>query len=86
MKTQVNSLKNCSFAETLSLKLFGNPWLVRSVSGDNFVFYFFTISWQRLQQETMWVNINFERRDLTSAQKSHPSPDDFGETYHLHLI
>ena len=38
---------------------------VRSVSGDNFVFCFSTISWLRLKQETMWVNINFERRDLT---------------------
>ena len=29
----------------------------------------------------MRVNINFERRDLTSEQKSNPSPDNFGETF-----
>ena len=23
----------------------------------------------------------FERRDLTSVQKGHPSPNDFGETF-----
>ena len=34
-----------------------------------------------LQQEIMPVDINFERRDLTSAQKSHPSPDDLVETF-----
>ena len=85
MKTQVNSLKISSFPKILNLKSFGNLWLVRLVSGDNFVFYFSTISWLRLQQETMWVNINFERRDLTLAEKSHPSHDDFGEIY-LHLI
>ena len=35
----------------------------------------------------MWVNINFEKRDLTSAQKSHPSPNNFEATYfHLNLI
>ena len=42
--------------------------LVRSVSGNNLVFYFYTISGLRLSQETMWVNINFERRDLTSGE------------------
>ena len=83
MKTQVNSLKICSFPKIQSLKSFGNSWLIRSVSGDNFVFNFSTISWLWLQQETMWVNINFERRDLTSAQKRHSSPDDFGETYFI---
>ena len=60
--------------------------LVRSVSGDNLVFYFSTISWLRLQQETMWVNINFERRDLTSVLKVHLSPGDFGETFTFNLI
>ena len=74
MKTQVNRLKICSFPKILSLKSFGNSWLVRSISGDNFVFYLSTISWLRLQQETMWVNINSERRDLTSTQKRHPTP------------
>ena len=85
MKTRVNSLKICSFPKILSLKSFSNSWIVRSISGDNFVFYFSAISWLRLQQETMWVNINSERRDLTSTQKRHSSPDEFGENY-LHLI
>ena len=85
MKTQVTSLKICSFPKILSFKSFGNSWLVRSVSGDNLMFYFPTILWLLLQQEIVWVNINFERRDLTSAQKRHPSPNNFGETY-LHLI
>ena len=48
--------------------------LVHSVSGDNLVLYFSTISWLRLQQKTEWVNINFERAELTSAHKSHHSP------------
>ena len=34
----------------------------------------------------MRVNINYERGDLTFAQKSHPSPDDFGETFAFNLI
>ena len=35
----------------------------------------------------MWVNINFDRRDLTSKEKIHPSHNDFGETYlHFNLI
>ena len=56
--------------------------LVRlSVSRDNFVFYFSTVSWLQLQQVTMWVNIKFERRDLASVQKIHPSLDDFGEAF-----
>ena len=29
----------------------------------------------------MWVNINFTRRYRSSAQKSHPSPNDFGKTF-----
>ena len=37
MKTQVNSLKIYLIPKILSLKSFGNSWLVRSVSGDNFV-------------------------------------------------
>ena len=31
-------------------------------------------------------NINFERRDLISARKSHPSPNDFEETFAFNLI
>ena len=35
----------------------------------------------------MSVNINFDRGDLTSIQKSRPSHNDFGETYlHFNLI
>ena len=60
--------------------------LLRSVSGDNPVFYFSTISWLQLQQETKWVSTNFQRRYLTSAQKSHFFFDDFGETFTLNLI
>ena len=45
---------------------------MRSVSGDNLVFYFSTISWLRFQQE--------------SAQKSHLSADDFGEIFAFNLI
>ena len=37
-------------------------------------FTFSTTPWLRLQQKTTWVNINFERRDLNSPQKSHPPP------------
>ena len=60
--------------------------LVLLLSGDNLVLYISTISWLRRQQEAMWVNINFERRDLTSAQKRHPFPDDFGENFAWNLI
>ena len=92
MKTQVNNLVISSFPKILSLKSFGNfVWqfvrqFVRSVFGDNFLFYFFIISWLRLQQEIKWVNINFDKKDLTSAQKSHSSPDDFGKTFLFTLI
>ena len=47
------------------------------------MFYFFTISWLRIQQEKKSVNIKFAKRDLISAHKSHPTPDDFGETLAL---
>ena len=60
--------------------------LVSLVFGDNLVFYFSTISWLRLQQEATWVNINFERRDLTSIKKSHSSPNHFGEAFAFNLI
>ena len=49
------------------------------------MFYFSTIWWLRFQQETKWVNINFERTDLTSAQISHLSTDDFGEIFAFNL-
>ena len=50
------------------------------------MFYFYTISGLGLSQETMWVNINFERRDLTSVQKSHPSLEFSGEVFAFNLI
>ena len=50
------------------------------------MFYFSTMSRLPLQQETKWANINFERGDLLSAQKSHPLPDDIGETLAFNLI
>ena len=34
----------------------------------------------------MWLNMNFQRKDLTSAQKCHPSLIDFGETFAFNLI
>ena len=71
MKTRVNSLNIPSFPKILSLKVFVRQ-LMRSVSGDNLVFYFSTISWLRFQQE--------------SAQKSHLSADDFGEIFAFNLI
>ena len=37
------------------------------------MFYVSTTPWLRRQQESEWVNINFERRDLNSPQKSHLS-------------
>ena len=75
MKAEVSSLKIPLFPKILSLKSFGNSCVQ---FGDNLMFYFSNISWLRRQQETKWVNINFERRDLTSAQTStsYPSPDD----------
>ena len=81
MKTQVNSLKTSSFSEILKPYI---VWqfvrqLVRSVFDYNLVLYLSTLSWLRLQQEAKWVNINFERRELTSAKRGYPTPDDFGE-------
>ena len=78
MKTQVNNLKVSSFLKILSLK---SRQLVRNV-----VFYFSNDSWLRLQQQKKSANIKFERRDLTSAQKNHPSFDDLGETFAFNLI
>ena len=67
MKTKDDKLKICSFLRNLSLRLFHNSW------GKLFVqflviivFYFSTVSWVRLQQEKMGVNITFERRDWQS--------------------
>ena len=50
------------------------------------MFYFYTISGLGLSQETIWVNIKFERRDLTSVQKSHPSLEFSGEMFAFNLI
>ena len=87
LRAQIHNFKNhlinkiSSFPEILSIKSFSNSWdNLRSVSGANLPFYFPTISWLSLQQETKWVNINFERRDFTSPQKSHPPPMIFTKT------
>ena len=55
--------------------------LARSVSGDYLLFYVSTTPWLQLQQEAEWLNFNFERRNLNSPKKIHPSPDDFGEIF-----
>ena len=60
VKTQVLSLKISTFPKIQSLKSWGKS----SVSGDNLEFYFSIILWLRLQKKTVWVNTNFERRDL----------------------
>ena len=60
--------------------------LFGSVSGDNLVFYFPIILSLRLQRERMWVNMNFETTDITSARKSHPSTNNFGDTFAFNLI
>ena len=75
MKTQVKKLKISSFPKIISLKSFGNSL------GNSFVqfmaiilFYVSTNPLVRLQQEDEWFNINFEKRDLNSPQKSHSPP------------
>ena len=40
---------------------------------------------QKISCFTLALLHGFEKRELTSAQKSHPLPDNSGETY-LHLI
>ena len=42
---------------------------MRSVSGDNLLFYDSTLPWLRLQQEAESVNINFDRGDLKFHRK-----------------
>ena len=70
-----------------SRELFGNLWGNSCVQfSDNVVFYFSIISWLRLQQETKWVNFNFERRGLTSEHKSHPLPYDLYVQLRTYLI
>ena len=73
MKTHANSLKRSLFPKIISPKLFGNSW-------GNLLFYVTTTQWLQLKQEAVWVNINFERRDLNSLRND-PSPNDFGEIY-----
>ena len=75
MKTKVKKLKISSFPKIISLKLFGNSL------GNSFVqfmaiilFYVSTNPLVQLQQEDEWFNINFEKRDLNSPQKSHSPP------------
>ena len=86
MKSQVKSLKISLFPKILVLNVrqFVRQ-LERSVSGDNLVllFHYFMATASAGNKVN---NINFERRDLTSAEKSHPSPDDFGETFAFNLI
>ena len=74
--TQVNSLNISSFPKILSPKSLENSW------GNSSVQFQLLIWWNHVG------NTNFEERDLlwkkrTSAQKSHPSPDRFGENLHL---
>ena len=85
IKAQVNSLKISSFLNILSLKLFGSSWRNSSVQFLVIIscFYFSIISTASAENN---VNINFKRRDLTSAQKSHRFPDDFGDTFAFNLI
>ena len=78
VKTQVNSLKSSSFHKIISPELFNNSW-GSSVSGDNLLFYVPATPCLRLQQEAEWVNINFERIDISSPQKIYPPPNNFGE-------
>ena len=79
IKIQLKSLKSSLFPKISSPKFVRQ--LVRSVSGDNLLFYASTTAWLRRQQDAEWVNINFERRHLNSPQKSHPSANDFGESF-----
>ena len=66
MKTQVNSLKSSSFHKIVSPKLFSNSW-------GNLYIQFFVLRFHYSMAMIESVNINFERRDLNSPQKSHPS-------------
>ena len=87
IETQVNSLKISSFPNILSLKSFGNSW---GNSRFNLViilcFTFPLFHGYGFSRETKWVNINFERRDLTSTQKSHSVPDDLNVQLRTYLI
>ena len=49
---------------------------VLSIFGDNLGFYFSTIVQILTLKEDAWLPV----------QKSHPSPDDFGETFAFNLI
>ena len=53
MKTEVNSLKSSSFSKIISPKLFGKSYVVRSLSGDNFLLYVSTTPWLRLSEYTL---------------------------------
>ena len=87
-----SSLKISSFPKILSLKSFGNSW------GNSYVQFLVIIScftftlfhgYGRLQQETKWVSINFERQDLISTRKvtvSLPSHPDVFEFWIFHLF
>ena len=79
IKTQVNSLKISLFPKILSPKLLGNSFQFNS--GDDLLFYVSTTPRLRLQQEAEWVNINSERRNINSPQKSHPRLNILGEIF-----
>ena len=91
IKTQVNSLKSCSFPKIVSPKLFGNSWLYVKflVIISCFTFpllhgYGFSRRRSDLSKHhtVNWVSKhNFERRNLNSPRKSRPPPDDFGEIF-----
>ena len=51
LRVQIHECKNHLINENSSFKSFGNSWRVRSVSGDNFMFYFSTISRLRLHKK-----------------------------------
>ena len=97
LKFAWSSLLFFSFIIFLFVFLFLNLVFVLLLS-FHFLFYYFSYSseeqnsswkcirWLHLSLLTMWVNNNFETRDLTSEQKCHPSPDNFGETFAFNLI
>ena len=61
--------------------------LLRSVSGGNLCFTFPLFHGYGFgKKECEYLNINFERRDLFSAQKSYPFPNDFGEAFAFNVI
>ena len=66
MKTQVNSLKSSPFAKIISPEWFGSSW------GNLYVQFLVIISCFTFPLPHAY-GFNFEKRDLNSPQKSHPS-------------